>query len=106
VLLGIGMTWAMWDRRGAVAGLVALVVYGAGFAVATLQHGRVVDWSRKHPLLDTLLLIPAGFLALAYLTRLELVWCALVGVALWAVLLPVVLSLRRKQAAYMASRSQ
>lgn len=95
VIAGVFLTFAIWEKRGAVAGIVALVVYGLGFSFAALRYERVVAWSIKHPLIDSAFLAPFVFLACAYITDWPLGICALVGVGAWLVLLAVIRLLKR-----------
>lgn len=85
VVPGVQITLVLYDRRG-----IALAVLGAalwsGFLVLALRGSRGASaWSRAHPAMDAAMTVPIVFVALAYLTRLELWWCALIGVALWLV---------------------
>lgn len=93
------MTVAVWDKRGPIAGAVALVFYGVMFTVTSFRHEEVMAASRSHPLLDTLILPPLLFLAVAYSSDLDLWKCALVAAAGWLVLLPFTLRTRRRAAA-------
>lgn len=84
------MTIAVWDRRGAVAGLVALAVYGVVFAVIAVKQEAVSRWSKTHPVLDSALIAPLAFLALANVTGLAVVTCALISLGVWLLVLPLV----------------
>ena len=95
VVLAVALPVAMWDRRGAVAGIVAVFAYGAIFLVGALNQRGMATWQRRHAVLGSLLLVPLVFLAPAYLTSLSLVLCAAAGASAWIVLLPVVLRRRR-----------
>ena len=90
------LTVTVWERRGAVAGLVVLAVYGLAFAVVVFRHEASLSWSKAHPILDSALVAPLVFLALALLTGLELALCALTGLGAWFLLLPLVLRRRRR----------
>lgn len=85
---------ALWDKRGAVVGVVAFVVYGGVLLAAAFNHSRSREWSRRHVFLDALLLVPLGFLALAHLTDLALGVCLLIALAGGLVLVP--LAIRRR----------
>jgi hypothetical protein len=91
VVLAIVLPLALWDKRGAVVGLVALVVYGGILLVATFDHRRTMAWSSRHVALDAALIVPLTFLALAYLSDLPLGVCVAIGVVAGAVLVPVAL---------------
>lgn len=97
VLLGIAVTVHAWDRRGAAWGLAAFAIHGVVFAVAAFKHRETLAWSRQHPKLDSLLLVPLVSLALASFSDLGSAVCVAIGVSAWALLLPLVLS-RRKRA--------
>jgi hypothetical protein len=99
VLLGVLLTVGVWDRRGTVAGFVALAVSCIVFAVGAFKHQAVVSWSNAHPILDSALLAPLVFLALASLTDLTLALCAVIGLAAWLLLLPLVLRRREREPA-------
>jgi hypothetical protein len=78
----LGVTAAaagLFAKRGAVVGVIAVVVYGLLSFSCLLAWERVRDWSRRHPLLDSLIIVPLLFLALAYVTRLSTVICGLIA---------------------------
>jgi hypothetical protein len=80
-------------RRGWVVGAVAVIVYG-GLALAMGVAPRaVVAWSRRHPGIDGAFLGPLLFLGLAYLTPLDIWWCA--GLAVCGSLAGAALGMRR-----------
>lgn len=97
VLIGAGMTVALWERRGPVAGLVALAIYGVAFSVGAFRFEQTRTWARRHPTLDRLLSAPLLFLALAYLSHLSLIACASIAVAATAVLLLAVMRVSRRR---------
>ena len=72
-LLGVPVaamvTMSMIDVRGVAMGVVTGLVYGL-LAIGMLMWEPMVSWSRRHPFLDTLMIIPVQFLAVAYFTRL------------------------------------
>ncbi len=78
---------------------MALAVYGGVFAVVVFNHDASLKWSKTHPILDSVLLAPSVFLALAYLTDLALLSCALLGLAAWLLLVPFVLRRRARKSA-------
>lgn len=97
VAFGIGMTVAMLDKRGALAGLIALLVYGFALALGTLNHEAMMRWSHGHPRLDQLLFLPLCFLALAYNTNLELRACAAISAGALVALNALESALRRSR---------
>lgn len=99
VIVGVGTTVAMWERRGAVAGLVALVIYGVGSAHTVLRWDKTIAWSKDHPFLDGLLVVPLLFLALAYLTDLGLLLCLAIAACAGVALMPLQHWLRRRRLA-------
>jgi hypothetical protein len=92
---GIVITVALFERRGIVVAAVGALVWGALFVSTWRGVQHSVRWSREHPVLDSLLVVPFAFVALAYLTRLGLGWCVLIGAGLWPVAL--VLGRRRRR---------
>ena len=96
VVLGVGLTYTLWDRRGAIAGIVAFAIYGIIFGLGAIRHEELRAWTRAHPGADSALLIPLVFLALANSTDLSLALCALLGVAAWLALLPLTHRRRRE----------
>jgi MFS superfamily sulfate permease-like transporter len=83
-------------KRGVVVGVVAAVVYGLIGLSQLLAWERMTDWSKRHPLLDSLIIVPLLFLAVAYFTKLSVAICVLI--ALLAGLLLVALGLVRRRA--------
>jgi hypothetical protein len=78
----LGLTAAaagLFAKRGVVVGVVAVVVYGLLSLSYLLAWERVRDWSKRHPLLDSLVIVPLLFLALTYGTRLSTVICVLIA---------------------------
>jgi hypothetical protein len=77
-------------KRGATVGIIAAVVYGSIALATLLAWERTTAWSKRHPLLDSLIIVPLLFLAIAYVTSLSIGLCVLI--ALLAGLLLVGLS--------------
>lgn len=69
---------AMWVKRGAVVGIIAVLAYGF-IALYGLLGFPATAWSKRHPLLDNLLMVPLLFLAVAYLTNLSTGMCMLIA---------------------------
>ena len=72
-------TTGLFAKRGVAVGVVAVAVYGLLSFSYLLAWERVRDWSKRHPLLDSLAIVPMLFLALAYCTRLSTVICVLIA---------------------------
>lgn len=89
VVLAILLPAALWDERGALVGIVAFLVYGGVFLVAAFKHDDLLAWSRRHPALDSLIIVPLAFLALAYLTDLGSGLCAAISAAAGLILVSV-----------------
>ncbi|MGW4644622.1 hypothetical protein ACWEN6_39360 [Sphaerisporangium sp. NPDC004334] len=86
------------EKHGLAVGVLAAVVYGA-LTFVPLFFEEVTAWSRAHPVLDGLVLVPLVFLALAYLTPLSLAMCAAVTAACglpWPVVVTVLRRRRRR----------
>ena len=96
VLLAMGA----WAERGGFVGLVALATY-VPLVVAWLRRPEESKaWSRDHPWLDSLLIVPLAFVLVAVLDDIPLVTCALIAAGLWLlVLLLVARRVRRRAAA-------
>lgn len=73
------MTAGLFSSRGVVVGVVAGVVFGAMALTALLAWDQMVEWSRKHPLLENLVFGPVMFLAIAKITHLALYICGLIA---------------------------
>jgi hypothetical protein len=71
----------LFGKRGVAVGTVAVVVYGSLTLSCLLAWERVRDWSKRHPLLDSLIFVPLLFLTLAYVTRLSTAICVLIALA-------------------------
>lgn len=82
-------------RRGWSMSVLALAVYGFVFLTVAFDYDGTVARSRRAPVRDSLLVMPLAFLALAYITSIDLWFCAVVSAALWVALLPLVLRRRR-----------
>jgi hypothetical protein len=85
VVPAVQVTVELYDRRGFAVAVVGALVWGSIIVSVVRGLGRVSAWSRAHPVADSALVVPLTFVALAYLTRLGLGWCALIAVALWLV---------------------
>ncbi len=62
-------------KRGAAVGIIAAVVYGSIALANLVAWQRTRAWSKQHPVLDSLLIVPLLFLAIAYLTDLSIGGC-------------------------------
>jgi uncharacterized membrane protein len=82
-------------KRGAVVGTVAAVVYGSAGLSTVLAWQRTTDWSKRHPLLDSLLVVPCLFLAIAYITKLSTGICVLIALLAGLVLVGIGAATRR-----------
>jgi hypothetical protein len=91
VFLAFALPIALWDRRGPALGVFAFVVYLPICLGHALAPDRVRAWSQRHVVLDIALFVPIAFLAIAYLSHLAVWACALIALALGAVLVPVAL---------------
>lgn len=96
-LAAVAVTVRAFDTRGWVVAAIAAVFWG-WMTLGTRQNpSRMIAWSRAHPVLDSMVMLPVAFLAFAILTRIGLGWCALGAVALWLAVL-VLGTHRRRQA--------
>lgn len=78
-----------YDRRGVWYALLAGVVYGLLFVVVGARHAQTIAWSKQHPWLDSLILIPLAFLALAMFTGLAALPMLGISVVAWIALIAV-----------------
>jgi hypothetical protein len=78
LLVCIAVAAALAVKRGVVVGALAAVVYG-GIGLSTLAWQRTANWSKRHRLLDSLLIIPLLFFAIAYITKLPTGICLLIA---------------------------
>ena len=99
-LVLIAASIAVWERRGAAVGVVALLIYGVILATAAGRQDAALRWAQAHPVLDTLLMAPLAFVAAAYATDLSLAACAAVGAGAWVLL--ALVTLRRRAGARTA----
>jgi hypothetical protein len=94
-LVMIGLAAALFVKRGAVVGTAAAVVYG-GIGLSTpLAWQRTANWSKRHRLLDSLLIIPLLFFAIAYITKLSTGICLLIALPAGLALAVLGAALRR-----------
>ncbi|TYB62253.1 hypothetical protein FXF51_26450 [Nonomuraea sp. PA05] len=89
-LVAVAITLGMIDKRGVAMGVLAALTYGALAATVWVPFQRLMDWSRRHPMLDGLCFAPILLCGLAYLTSLSLLWCLGIAVIGTALLLAVV----------------
>ena len=87
----------MWERRGAAVAIVAFVVYGLGSLATALNYANVRAWSQRHVALDSLVIVPYTFLAFALITRLSLLLCLVIAVAVGLVFVPLGVRRGRKR---------
>lgn len=88
---------ALGVRRGVAVGFVAAVVYGFIALPAAVAWERTVAWSKQHPLLDSLVIIPLLSLALAYRAHLSIGLCVVVAVLAGGLLVGLSAVLRRRR---------
>jgi hypothetical protein len=96
LVLALVLTAMLWAQRGPVVGAIAIATFGAFALAAVLNHGDLIAWSRRHVVLDALLLAPLTFLALALCTDWAIGICAALGAAVGGVLAPLALQGRRR----------
>lgn len=89
VVVAVVVPLALWERRGLALGVLAAGFYAAVFLSAALSHGSMVAWSRRHVVLDRLLIGPLVFFGLACLTSLSLLICGIAAVSAGVVLVAV-----------------
>jgi hypothetical protein len=91
VILAIALPVWLWDARGPIVGVVALLVYTPLLLVGAFAHERLLAWSTRSrsderwflwPLTTSPLLV-LTFLALAAITTWPLGRCLLAGVGAW-----------------------
>ncbi|MFC4533958.1 hypothetical protein [Sphaerisporangium dianthi] len=90
------LTARLTEKHGLAVGVLAAVVYG-GLTFMPLFFERVSAWSKAHPVLDSLVLIPLIFLALAYLTPMSLAMCAAITAACGLPWAAVTIAVRRRR---------
>ncbi|MFC6085095.1 hypothetical protein [Sphaerisporangium aureirubrum] len=98
LLLPVGayLAVALTEKHSLAVGVLAAVVYGT-LALVPLFSVQVRSWSKAHPVLDSLVLIPLIFLALAYLTPLSLPLCAAITAACTLPWLAITAIIRRRR---------
>lgn len=88
---------ALGVRRGVAVGIIAAVVYGSIALSTAAAWQRTAAWSKRHPLLDSLLIVPLLFLAVAYLTNLSIGLCVVIAALAGALLVGLSAVLRRRR---------
>jgi hypothetical protein len=83
----VSTTIELHDRRGLAVAAVGALMWGLLLLSVVRGVSHATAWSRAHPVADSAMVVPLAFAGLAYLTRLGLVWCGLIGVAVWLVVL-------------------
>lgn len=94
--------------RGLAAGAFAAGIFCLVMIPAFIHRERAIAWSRQHPVLDALTVVPFLFVSLAYLTELTTLACALAGLAVGVVFvaLSAALRVRRRSRNRSVSRSR
>jgi len=90
------MGWTMVDRRGWVLGLLVFVVYGPLLGATALSFDRLRQWSARHVVLDSLVILPLVFFALLLIPMLS--WWGAALIALLAGMIFVPFAVRRRTA--------
>jgi hypothetical protein len=85
-----------WRARGPLVGSVALLVFTV-FGVSALAPRRAQRWWRRHPILDSSMVVPLAFLAPAVVLRPSLRVCLVVALLTGVVMVPLALRSRRSQ---------
>lgn len=85
-------------KRGAAVGFIAAVFYGSIAMVTLLAWQRTVAWSKRHPVLDSLGIVPLLFLFIAYITNLSIGACVLIALPTGLFLVALSALLRRRRA--------
>jgi hypothetical protein len=93
--IAVYLTVSLTEKHGLAVGVLAGVVYG-GLALVALFFNQVRAWSKAHPVLDSLVIIPLIFLALAYVTPLPLLMCAAVTAVCGLTWLVIAALIRRR----------
>ncbi|WP_405143431.1 hypothetical protein OG589_38225 [Sphaerisporangium sp. NBC_01403] len=93
--------FALTEKHGPVLGVLAGIVY-ASLALVPLALDQVTSWSKAHPFLDSLILLPLLFFALAYLTQLPLIACMWIAAACAVPWLALTTFLRKRRQARSA----
>lgn len=78
--IAVLLTYNTWDKRGAVIGLLALLVYAVIFTLASRQPRAVESQPTRHPVSDLLVMPVVFFLGGAQLSSWSLWTCAAVAV--------------------------
>ncbi len=84
-------------KRGLVVGIISGVVYGSIALSTAAAWQRATAWSKQHPLLDSLIIVPLLFLAVANLTTLSLGLCLGIAAVAGALLVGLSAVLRRRR---------
>jgi hypothetical protein len=85
-----------WRARGPLVGSVALLVFTV-FGVSALAPRRAQRWWRRHPILDSSIVVPLAFLAPAVVFRPTQRECLVVAMLTGVVMFPLALLSRRSQ---------
>jgi len=85
-----------WQARGPLVGGIELLGFTLA-GVSALAPRRVQRWWWRHPILDSALMVPLMFVALAVILRLSLWVCLVVALLTGVVMAPVAVRSRRRQ---------
>jgi hypothetical protein len=92
------------SRRGLLVAAIAAVVYGLMAMCWAFAWERTVAWSKRHPVLDGLVVVPLLFLALAYFTTMSTGLCAVAALLAGGLFVGLAAALRRRRGRLELSR--
>lgn len=84
-LLGLGvgplLGYGIGQRRGWAVGIVCIVAMTLAVIPALFWYDRVKEWSRRHPVLDSVAAVVLIFVMLArYAPKVSVLWCLAIAV--------------------------
>jgi len=92
--VAVGMYFTDRGLAVSIAGVVEFCWLGAW---ALVPWGQRLAWARRHPVLDSTIVFPSTFVALAVLTHLSIGVCALLTVPFGILLVAVSVLTRRRR---------
>ncbi len=97
----VGLTAAalgLVAKRGAAVGIIAGVIYGSIGLATLLAWEQTTAWSKGHPLLDSLIIVPLLFLTVAYITNFSVGMCVVISLLAGLLLVGLSAALRSRRA--------
>ncbi len=97
VVAAIMISVDVWQTRGALVGVLALVLLGSSMTAIAFAYDGTLAWIDRHPVLSTPMILGFPFCFLASLGSLSLTACAAITLLIGVAMVPGEIRRRRPQ---------